>query len=73
VFGGALVTPSTVDTPAGCADRWSQNPLATAAVSADGASYAIDAATPADVYRVSLDFAGGADVFEGETAQITAP
>jgi hypothetical protein len=73
VVSGGLVTPSTVDTPAGCLDRWSQNPLATADVSADGASYAIEAATPADVYRVSLDFAGGADVFSGETAQITAP
>ncbi|HEV7750958.1 MAG TPA: hypothetical protein VGO71_05425 [Baekduia sp.] len=73
VFPGAMVTPSTVDTPAGCADRWSQNPPATAAVSPDGASYAIEAATPAGVYRVSLDFAGGADVFPGETVQITAP
>jgi hypothetical protein len=73
VVSGGLITPSTVDTPAGCIDRWSQDPLATADVSADGASYAIEAATPADVYRVSLDFAGGADVFPGETAQITAP
>jgi hypothetical protein len=70
---GARITPSSLDTPPGCADRWTQDPLATAAVSPDGASYEIEAATPADVYRVSLGFAGGADVFAGETAQLTAP
>jgi hypothetical protein len=70
---GTVVTPSSADTPAGCFDRWTEDPLATAAVSADGASYALEAATPSDVYRVSLDFAGGADVFGGETAPITAP
>ncbi|HMJ34209.1 MAG TPA: hypothetical protein VK501_09845 [Baekduia sp.] len=68
-----VVTPSTADTPAGCVDRWTQDPLATAAVSADGASYSVAAATPAGVYRVSLDFAGGADVLPGESPAITAP
>jgi hypothetical protein len=73
VFPGARVTPSTVDTPKGCADRWTQNPLATAAVSADGASYTVEAAAPAGTYRISMDFAGGADVYAGETAPVDAP
>jgi hypothetical protein len=42
-------------------------------VSADGASYTIDAASPAGTYRVSLDFAGGAAVYAGETAAIEVP
>jgi hypothetical protein len=64
-------TPSTVDTPAGCADRYTQDPLATANVSADGASYTIDATTGPGTFRVALDFAGGADVYAGETAAFT--
>jgi hypothetical protein len=72
-FGPAVVTPSSVGVPAGCFDRWTQDPVATATVSADGASYVLDAAAPAGVYRVSLDFAGGAAVYAGDTAAIEAP
>ncbi|HEX5922732.1 MAG TPA: hypothetical protein VFY45_02795, partial [Baekduia sp.] len=72
-YGPALVTPSSVGVPAGCFDRWTQDPVATATVSADGASYTIDAGAPAGTYRVSLDFAGGAAVYAGETAAIEVP
>jgi hypothetical protein len=72
-FGPVAITPSSVGVPAPCFDRWTQNPVATATVSADGASYTIDAGTPAGTYRVSLDFAGGAAVYAGETAAIEVP
>jgi hypothetical protein len=72
-FGPTLVTPSSVDVPAGCFDRWTQDPVATATVSADGVSYVIDAGAPAGTYRVSLDFAGGAAVYAGETGAVEAP
>jgi hypothetical protein len=72
-FGPAVVTPSSVGVPAGCFDRWTQDPVATATVSADGASYVLDAAAPAGVYRVALDFAGGAAVYAGESAAIEGP
>jgi hypothetical protein len=72
-YGPTLVTPSSVGVPAGCFDRWTQDPVATATVSADGASYTIDATAPAGLYRVSLDFAGGAAVYAGETAAVQAP
>jgi hypothetical protein len=69
-FGPAVVTPSSVGVPAGCSDRWTQDPVATATVGADGASYVIDAGAPAGTYRVSLDFAGGAAVYAGETGVV---
>jgi hypothetical protein len=72
-YGPTLITPSSVGVPAGCFDRWTQDPVATATVSADGASYTIDATAPAGTYRVSLDFAGGAAVYSGETAAIEVP
>jgi hypothetical protein len=72
-YGPTVITPSSVGVPAGCFDRWTQDPIATATVSADGASYTIDAGTPAGTYRVSLDFAGGAAVYAGETAAIEVP
>jgi hypothetical protein len=72
-FGPVVTTPSSVGVPAACFDRWTQDPVATATVSADGASYVIDAGAPAGTYRVSLDFAGGAAVYAGETAAIEAP
>jgi hypothetical protein len=72
-YGPTLTTPSSVGVPAGCFDRWTQDPVATATVSADGASYTIDATAPAGTYRVSLDFAGGAAVYAGETAAIEVP
>lgn len=72
-FGPVAVTPSSVGVPAGCFDRWTQDPVMTATVSADGSSYVLDAAAPAGVYRVSLDFAGGAAVYAGESAAIEVP
>ena len=72
-FGPVVVTPSSVGMPAGCFDRWTQDPVTTATVSADGASYVLDAAAPAGTYRVSLDFAGGAAVYAGETAAVEVP
>jgi hypothetical protein len=63
-------SPSTADTPAGCADRWSQNPLTTADVSADGTSYGFEASIAAGTYRVALS-APGADAYLGETAAFT--
>jgi hypothetical protein len=74
VVSGPIVSPSAADTPKGCADRWTQDPLTTAAVSADGASFVLEtAAAPAGAYRVALDFAGGADVYAGETATFDVP
>ncbi|HEX6388257.1 MAG TPA: hypothetical protein VFZ89_02385, partial [Solirubrobacteraceae bacterium] len=64
-------TPSTVDVPSDCADRYTQNPIATADVSADGASFAIEAATAPGDFRVALDFAGGAEVYAGESARFS--
>jgi len=72
-YGPVLLTPSSVDTPAGCFDRWTQDPLTTATVSADGASYTLTTRAPAGTYRVSLDFAGGAAVYAGESAAVDAP
>jgi hypothetical protein len=72
-YGPVLITPSSVGVPAGCFDPWTQDPVATATVSADGGSYVLDASAPAGVYRVSLDFAGGAAVYAGETAAVQAP
>jgi hypothetical protein len=70
---GAVASPSQAGVPAGCFDRYTQDPVATAAVSADGASYAVDASTPPGTYRVALDFAGGALVFPGESTGFAAP
>jgi hypothetical protein len=72
-YGPVVVTPSSVGVPAGCFDRWTEDPVTTATVSADGASYTLNAGAPAGTYRVSLDFAGGAAVYAGETAAVEAP
>ena len=69
---GSVRQPSQTGVPAGCFDAYTQDPVATAAVSADGASYVIDAATPAGTYTVSLDFAGGANVFPGQSTPVDA-
>jgi hypothetical protein len=70
---GRTISPSQVGVPLGCVDRYTQNPVATAPVSADGASYAIDATGPAGTYRVALDFVNGALVFPGESTGFSAP
>jgi len=63
-------TPSMVDVPAGCVDRYTREPLATADVSADGTTFTLEAAAGAGTYRVSLNHAG-ADAYSGETVAFT--
>lgn len=72
---GSTVSPSQAMAPAGCFERFTQDPVATAAVSADGATYTVVApsSAAAGTYRVALDFAGGALVFGGESAPFDAP
>jgi hypothetical protein len=70
---GAVRPPSQTGVPAGCFDRYTQDPVATAAVSADGASYTVDAATPPGTYRVALDFGNGALIYPGESTGFDAP
>ena len=72
---GRTTSPSQADAPAGCFERFTQDPLATAAVSADGATYTVVAppSAAAGTYRVALDFANGALVFPGESAPFDAP
>ncbi len=59
-------TPSNPN-PA-CGERWTQDPIATAEVSPDGSTFAIETSTSPGTFRVALDFAGGANVYAGETA-----
>lgn len=62
-------SPSTAATPAGCIDAYTVQPLATGAVSEDGATFELHAdGLPAGaICRVSLDFAHGLPVYAGET------
>ncbi len=72
---GSVRSPSQAGAPAGCVEQFTQDPVTTAAVSADGASYELTApaSAAAGTYRVALDFAGGALVFPGESAAFDAP
>lgn len=73
---GATTSPSqSAAAPAGCFDRFTEDPVATAGVSADGATYTVVApsSAAAGTYRVALDFANGALVFPGESAPFDAP
>lgn len=72
---GTTISPSQSAAPAGCVERYTEDPVATASVSADGATYTVVApsSAPAGTYRVALDFAGGALVFPGETTPFDAP
>jgi hypothetical protein len=72
---GSVVSPSQAAAPAGCFERYTQDPVATADVSADGASFSVVAPSTAaaGTYRVALDFANGALVFPGESAPFDAP
>jgi hypothetical protein len=69
---GSVRQPSQAGVPAGCFDAYTQDPVTTAPVSAGGASYTIDVNAPAGTYVVSLDFAGGANVFPGQSAPVDA-
>jgi hypothetical protein len=69
---GSVRRPSQTGVPAGCFDAYTQDPVTTAPVSADGGSYTIDANAPAGTYTVSLDFAGGANVFPGQSLPVDA-
>src|SRR3954453_2367644 len=72
---GRLLSPQQVGVPPGCYDRYTQDPVTTAAVSADGASYALDApsSSAADMFSVSLSSPPGPAVYAGETEGFTAP
>jgi hypothetical protein len=73
---GEVTQPQQEGVPAGCFDRYTQDPITTAPVSADGMSYILDApasAAPAGTYSVSLDSPRGAPVYAGQTAGVTAP
>jgi hypothetical protein len=70
-----ILTPSQAQAPAGCFERFTQDPVTTALVGADGATFALtaSASSPAGTYRVALDFGNGALVFPGESAPFAAP
>jgi hypothetical protein len=70
-----LPTPSQTGVPAGCFDRYTEDPVTTAAVSADGSTYTLiaPASTPAGTYTTSLDSPRGQIVFPGETTGFSAP
>jgi hypothetical protein len=72
---GQVVTPQQVGVPAGCFDRYTQDPVAIADVSADGGSYTLvaPASAPAGTYSVSLDSPRGASVYAGQTAGVAVP
>jgi hypothetical protein len=74
VTPGRTTSPSQATAPAGCFERYTQDPVATADVSADGATYTVVApsSAAAGTYRVALDFANGALVFPGESAPFDA-
>jgi hypothetical protein len=67
------ISPSSAGTPPGCVNRWTENPISVAAVSADGGSFSVAANSPAGTYRVALDFAGGANVYAGESSAFDVP
>jgi hypothetical protein len=69
---GSVRPPSQTGVPAGCFDAYTQDPVTTAPVGADGGSYTIDVNAPAGTYVVSLDFAGGANVFPGQSTPVDA-
>jgi hypothetical protein len=72
---GQVLTPQQVGVPAGCYDRYTQDPVATADVGADGSSYTLVApsSAPAGAYSVSLDSPRGASVYAGQTSGFPAP
>jgi hypothetical protein len=73
---GTVVQPQQAGVPAGCFDRYTQDPVTTASVSADGTSYTLEApagSAPAGTYSVSLDSPRGASVYAGQTTGFTAP
>ncbi|WCB93584.1 hypothetical protein DSM104299_02297 [Baekduia alba] len=72
---GSVPSPNQNGVPPGCFDRYTQDPVATADVSADGSTYTsiAPAATPAGTYSVSLDSPRGPSVYAGQTAGFAAP
>ncbi|HWH92834.1 MAG TPA: hypothetical protein VNT03_03150 [Baekduia sp.] len=72
---GRITSPQQAGVPAGCFDRYTQDPVVTADVSADGTSYILDApaSAPAGTYSVSLNSPAGVPVYAGETPGIAAP
>jgi hypothetical protein len=72
---GQVTMPQQIGVPAGCFDRYTQDPVATADVSADGGSYTLvaPASAPAATYSVSLDSPRGPSVYAGQTPGIAMP
>ena len=74
-LSGTLLSPAQSGVPAGCFDRYTEDPVATASVSPDGSTYTLiaPASAPAGTYKVSLDSPQGQIVYPGETTAFPAP
>jgi hypothetical protein len=74
-LSGALLSPAQTGVPAGCFDRYTEDPVATASVGPDGSTYTLiaPASAPAGTYKVSLDSPQGQIVYPGETTAFPAP
>jgi hypothetical protein len=72
---GTTVAPSQSAAPAGCFERYTQDPVTTASVSADGATFTLVApsSAPAGTYRVAADSPSGVLVFPGDSVPFDAP
>jgi hypothetical protein len=75
VVSGSLLSPAQTGVPAGCFERFTEDPVATAAVSPDGSTYTLTApaSAPAGTYAVSLDSPQGRIVYPGQTTAFPAP
>jgi hypothetical protein len=75
VTPGTIKGPQQLGVPAGCFDSYTQDPVTTADVSADGTSYTLvaPASAAAGTYSVSLDSPTGPPVYAGQTAGFDAP
>lgn len=75
VTPGTTVAPSQSQAGAGCFERYTQDPVTTADVSADGATFTLVApsSSPAGTYRVAADSPAGTLVFPGDSVPFDAP
>jgi hypothetical protein len=74
-LSGTLLSPGQTGVPAGCFDRYTEDPVTTAAVGPDGSTYTLiaPASAPAGTYTTSLDSPRGQLVYPGETTPFPAP
>ncbi|WP_027007017.1 hypothetical protein [Conexibacter woesei] len=74
-LSGSLLSPAQTGVPSGCFDRYTEDPVSTAAVSPDGSTYTLTApaSAPAGTYAVSLDSPQGRIVYPGQTTAFPAP